>query len=476
MKSKPRCDGCANYLIKVHRRYKAKCYCDRCYGRLFKHAVCPGCGKTAKLFTLDVDAVCQACEANHPCIRCGKEHFSLGKLTAAGPVCNSCSPYFRQAEPCQACGAMSQKLSRISRLGGDLRLCPRCASQDYATCQACHHYRLLQVADDGRLLCTACRVRGNIICPHCGGEMPAGRGQQCEPCYWTGALQKRLSSSLTAFKHENMRVVFDQFGKWLLQEIGPRQSALKIRRFWPFFVAIDVKWKKLPSYAALVEHFGAERLRRVRLPMRWMSSQMQVNVNAEQREADSEKRRINAMFANFDKPTLTYKALATYRDHLMLRQQKGTTTLRSVRLALSPAAALLRLVKASGVLLPTQTILKTYLRHAPGQRAALTGFINWINKKHSLGLVLKKGAKKIAKKRKRTVENQLLEMLLVPEESEVFQRRWLSLGLVYFHRLPKRAGNSLGDENIVLREDGHFGVLWREQRYLVPHWQVMPML
>lgn len=31
----------------------------------------------------------------HPCIRCGKGTYSIGKITNYGPACKSCAPYFK---------------------------------------------------------------------------------------------------------------------------------------------------------------------------------------------------------------------------------------------------------------------------------------------------------------------------------------------------------------------------------------------
>ncbi len=82
---------------------------------------------------------------------------------------------------------------RVARMGHDHRLCPRCSTADHGTCSACRRHRLLVVAPNGDALCKACNEQGEIACPSCGNPMPAGRGDACEPCYWTRTCRKRIT-------------------------------------------------------------------------------------------------------------------------------------------------------------------------------------------------------------------------------------------------------------------------------------------
>lgn len=138
----PQCDECGDAVEKIHRLYKQRNYCHKCYVRVFKKQDCPSCGKSSRLYKADNLAVCQQCETNRPCIRCQRIDYPIGKITEQGPVCNSCSVYFREFQACERCGVTSQRLSRISRFGDNLRVCPKCATRDYQTCQSCRRYRL----------------------------------------------------------------------------------------------------------------------------------------------------------------------------------------------------------------------------------------------------------------------------------------------------------------------------------------------
>lgn len=71
----------------------------------------------------------------------------------------------------------------------------------------------------------------------------------------------------------------------------------------------------------------------------------------------------------------------------MKRVNAGKFTLRSVRLALRPAASFLLVSDPGGVKMPDQSSLDRHLLKAPGQKAAITGFVNYLNEALGLDLV-----------------------------------------------------------------------------------------
>lgn len=426
-----RCDECGRDMAEAHRVYHGVRYCATCYARIFKHRLCPKCGELARLPKDRPDAVCRHCELAKPCVRCGKTDYAIGLVTAYGPVCNACAPHFREPEPCDACGRMSRRLSRVKRLGGGQRLCPRCAHTDYGTCQACRRYRMLVDAGDGRRLCHECAEHGEVPCPSCGKPMPAGRGKLCEACYWAETCRKRIGMDMAAFSVAAMRDTFGEFGRWLEAEVGAHKAALTVHRYLPFFIEIETRWKRIPTYSQLLEHFSAEGLRRVRLPMRWLGETHGIEPDAEAREADSERRRIKALSRTVPAGSRAAKAFASYQSVLMSKLDAGRTSLRSVRLALRPAASLLIATDPSGKTLPDQRAIDRYLLSTPGQSAAVTGFARFLSRDGASALAVRVDSKKV--QRRRALEREIMRMAKHPEEGEVFQRRWIAAGIAYFH-------------------------------------------
>jgi hypothetical protein len=462
-----RCDECGRGMEKAQRVHKGQRYCTACYARVFKRCMCPKCGNYARLHKNDAQAVCKTCETDKPCIRCGKTEYAVGKVTPYGPVCNSCVPHFREMKPCGLCARPSYRLTRVLRAGIEVPACPKCARMDHGTCSACRRNRLLQPAANGELLCRACLEKGDIPCPSCSQPMPAGRGKECEACYWQGTFKQRLKLDQAAFSMPGMQQTFEAFGEWLLIEIGGKKAALSIHRYLPFFVEIAQRWGRIPVYADLLTHFGAEGLRRVRLPMRWLNEAMQIVPDADAREADSDRRRIAVIMASVPDSTPVAKALANYYVRLVQRVSAGNSTLRSVRLALRPAASLLQVADKSGLSLPDQAALNRYLLAAPGQKAAITGFVNFLNEQYGLGLLSQINAQRVSNLRRKKLEAEMLTLTQEVGDDEESRRRWLSVALVYFHGLPKRIGKIVPDEQIE-PVDGGYIVAWEGQGYWIP--------
>jgi len=461
-----RCDECGREMEKAHRVEKGHRYCGTCYARVFKRRMCPKCGNFARLPKNNPDAICRKCKTDKPCARCGKTGYDVGKITPYGPVCNACAPYFRKPEPCGLCGKPSSRLSRDRRLGHDLRVCQRCARSDHGTCAACRRYRVLREAPDGRLLCKACLHLGERDCPSCGQLMPAGKGKLCESCYWTKTCRKRAQMDMAAFSDQGMATAFMEYSEWLMEVVGPHKAALTIHRYLPFFMEIASEWADIPPYTELLRHFGAEGLRRARLPMRWLGAARGIRAEHVLREEDSERRRIEAILEQFPEKTIHGKVLREYYRILARKIETGKLKLRSARLALSPAAALLGLAEEGGSVV-TQRILERYLLDSPGQKAALTGFVNFLNHRDGLSLELRANDDKVRRKRRRVVEKRLMDMVGSGPGDGDHLKRWIVAGLDYFHGVRvsgKAVDRAVIDEDV----EGGMVVHLRDEAYWLP--------
>lgn len=455
-------------MPKAHRRHKGGAYCHKCYDRLFRRRSCPKCGCFARLLRNEPAAVCRKCEAARPCFRCGKAHYAIGKITAYGPVCTPCSIYFREPEPCELCGRLYWALTRVRRFGHDKRLCPQCAQADHATCAACHRHRLLDKAEDGRLLCRKCRDDAEKPCSSCGRMMPAGRGASCEICSWTASLRRRLVHDQAAFSQRYWETQFGEFGHWLLLAVGANKAAITIHRYLSFFLELEKTWEILPAYGELVAHFGAEGLRRARLPMRWLGEARAICPDPKQRQDDSERRRIQSILASVRPATPAGEALIRYHDMLMERLEQGKTTTHSVRLALRPAASLLLSADPAGGAVPDQATLDRYLSDVPGQTAAITGFIRHLNKHSGLDLAIHRDPVRERRMRRKHLEAKLLTLVNEYDDTPLIRRKWILLGLAYFHGVSKPERSGPVELHMCAGQDGGFEVILGGQTYWIP--------
>ena len=466
---KQQCDECGKIVAKIWRVYKSHRYCATCYARVFKRRICTGCGNFARLPKNQPNAVCQRCETNKPCARCGKTDYEVGKITNYGSVCKACLPYFHEPKPCGLCEKLSIFLTRVKRLNIDVPVCPSCARSDHGNCQACRRHRLLTEASDGRMLCNVCLEKGNVICPECGQTMPAGYGRRCEACYWKTLLEKRIKMDCAAFLSPQMAAFFDAFGQWLGCKVGAKKAASTIHRYLSFFIEVEQKWKEIPKYDVLLAHFGALRLRRALLPVSWMADGGFIIPNASAKEDESNRRRITAILGKFPVGSPEQTLLSGYHQLMIKSLEADKTTIGSIRLALSPAAALLLKANEMECMPPNQNVLDAYLETTPGQRAALSGFVCFLRDTHEVKIILpKSNAEKARRNRKKKLEAEMLALMQEVGNSNEFSKRWLSVALAYFHGLPKKVGKTIPNEHIVELEGGSFNVTWKEQLYWIP--------
>ena len=467
-KQERECDECSRKQVEIARVYRGHRYCRTCYAREFKHRACPGCGNTARLPREFPKAVCRRCERDRPCVRCGREMARMGLRTPYGPACPACAPYFREEEPCEACGTPSRRLTRVARLGHDLRLCPRCARVDHETCAWCKRPRLLAENENGEWLCNRCRKEGKVPCPSCGEPMPAGRGSQCQTCYSDELADKRIALDCAAFSSETMAQHFGAFGRWLKETRGTEKAAQKIHRFLPFFIEIERAWGNIPGYGALLKHFGARRLRAVLLAVRWMEVVGLVEPDATAREADSDHRRIDATLARFPTGSWAREILENYRKVLEERVETGRSSTRSVRLALAPAAGLLETAVDESGAVPSQKALERYLRRTPGQRAAVSGFVAHLRDAHGARLAMpRRDPRAVSRRRHRLLREALLELMRRRESGPEARHRWIATALEYFHDVPKTVVATATVENATPDQDG-LSVQIGETRYWIP--------
>ena len=454
--SASRCDECGHDGVRIARVHRGERFCQTCYKRMFKRRLCPKCGNFARLPRLEPDAGCLTCENARPCARCGKTDFRIGMRTPYGPACIACTPYFKAPEPCEACGTESRWLSRRKELGHDRRLCPRCARKGiHGTCEACRRHRLVEPTPGSQRLCRPCRAQGEIPCPECKQPMPAGCGKRCWRCYWERLARRRLRIGSAGLASPVLAKRFAEFGAWLIEKTGGRKAALNVNRHLEFFQQIEHRWNDIPDYARLLKHFGAAGLRRHLTARRWMEEAGLITVNRAAREADSDRRRIDATLDRLPAGSKARGMLEEYHNRLRLRVRRGEITLRSMRLALTPAARLLEIATARKCLPPDQRTLDACLRDAPGQASALSGFVSHLRRVHGAELTMpKRGALQRQRERRAKLLPELLAVMREGSAGGIVNKRWVQLALQYFHDLPARAGENIAESDLMTETEG----------------------
>ena len=222
------------------------------------------------------------------------------------------------------------------------------------------------------------------------------------------------------------------------------------------------------EYDALLQHFGAAGLRRRLLAVRWMEAAGLVVVDADRREADSERRRIEETLNRLPAGSQAAVILTGYHAALRARAKAGKCTLRSVRLALSPAAGLLEMAAGRGSLPPGQQAREAFLRRSPGQQAALSSFVTYLRRAYGTEWALpRRSALQRQKERRAKLLPELLAMMRETGRTETVDRRWLGIALQYFHDLPARARKNVADDDVATDAEG-ITVRVKNQSYWIP--------
>lgn len=445
------CYGCGDSVAKFHRIDNECGYCTKCYARLFKKRLCSGCGKDARLLAR-LGAVCAKCRyRNLPCARCGSDKFEIAKITKYGPVCNSCSLYFRVMRVCPCCGDLSNRLSKVSRLSISEAVCPKCQTSDYGCCHACGRHRLLAPGKEDHKLCKPCTEKGLIPCGSCGNEMPAGYGKICRNCYFNSLLEKRIELDCSGFSSREIEDLFREFGRWLGVETGVQKAAITIHKFYEFFIDLDQIWGMVPTYQILLDRYGTPGLRKRELPMRFLIKTSRVMIDSTAKSNDATQRQISDLLLRLPPESLAQQSLKGYYSALVERQISGKTSLHSIRLALTPAFGLLQDIVVDGDRNPCQSDLDDFLRRVPGQRAAISGYVGFLKSKGVVELKLpsKSNTQSVARKRgKKKLEQELIKLLISGEIGKMHAKKLIGTGLAYFHGLPKSSVAKIHDINI----------------------------
>jgi hypothetical protein len=224
---------------------------------------------------------------------------------------------------------------------------------------------------------------------------------------------------------------------------------LLINQHWPFFRKLDritQEIGRIPTHQELMRYMTVLEMRRSLLVTQFLDESNIITQDA-QTKADA------AEWDYMDRMKLrlaTNKALEAifvgYQDYMLKRVETGKTSLRSVRLAMTPAARLLELSGLMNTSLPDQSVLIQFLWQHAGQRAAISGFVNYLNNKHCTALMLPKKGEDIRlvlkhprEGRENMLRKKLIDYLNSTSTDPRLPRMILRAALGYLHsvHLPK---------------------------------------
>ncbi|QAB14442.1 hypothetical protein [Hydrogenovibrio thermophilus] len=229
---------------------------------------------------------------------------------------------------------------------------------------------------------------------------------------------------------------FLDFAEWLVKRRGTNFAATSIKRYFEYFFQLDqftLEIKRFPSYQQILHQFSVKKTRKYLLVTKFLDELEIVKLKPEVKEQYSHLNTIEKYITYFEAETTWHSLINDY--YVFLKQKH--ITLKSLRLALTPAFHLLKNCQYFCFENPTQDILDGYLWASPGQKSAITGFVHFLNKNHSCSIKLEGIDKKIKLSRplesNKHLKQKLISTLRFPTKSEQYIQTLLKRAVEYLH-------------------------------------------
>lgn len=434
------CSSCSDVLINWDYRYRGKRYCRKCYDIDFSLQTCTVCGRQRKISIDLTIAICKTCQVqDKPCIRCGKIEYSNGKITADGPVCNSCSKYFREPKQCISCGTFSISVSNRNFSDGTTKLvCGLCYNKTLPICYSCGKQRKAYTYDEkAHPICEICTTEGERECAQCYKPLPAGQGKICRDCTYENTLHRKArfgSKALSPYMSE----LYVRFGEWLKQRRGVLFAAIHLNRYLHYFSKLDdlsERLDRIPVYAEAVAELTVAMTRANLLVTFFLNEEGIIVLDRHVQEEYANIDMIARYRERFEAGTWAQKVIDGYYEQLASKPL-NKTSIRSARLAIGTAANLLSYSNDIEEVRTSIKGLHGYLWKYPGQKSSITGFVNYLNRYHSLNLEMPKWKHpKLSSPRQGRMQLKqiLIDLLRTPDESKEYKNRLIRIAIAYFH-------------------------------------------
>jgi len=455
------CDRCSKVLTNWDYRYKGLHYCRTCYDSLFKIRTCSVCHNKKMILTKLITPICKVCQVKDAvCIRCGDKDYLFGKITKDGAVCLPCSVYFREYKECTQCHTESYTVGNRTLENGDVQLiCGNCYNKTLPTCIKCHkHRKAFFYNEKGQSVCKICTENGEKNCKRCGNLFPAGMGNICSKCIFKASLEKRALFGQKALSEYNSEL-FYKFCHWLAKRRGFLFASNAVKNYYPMFLAIDKyaqEIERYPSYIELLQKFLSSMLNKHSLVIIFLDEEKILTINPMIKEEYANRHKINKHLDTFPIDSYRYKILHAYYETLYDRHLKEKITIRSIRLALTPAVKFLEYTTLTIDKKISNQSLYNYLWVYSGQKSAITVFISFLNKTYNLILTIPKIPIEFSRPRKSKAQLKQLYIDALRNEGNSFDEKQnlLVLSIEFLHSIAIPKGVILPLTGIKRKKNG----------------------
>ena len=225
----------------------------------------------------------------------------------------------------------------------------------------------------------------------------------------------------------------------------------------------------MPTSKQLLARLRSSGLRKFELVMQWLKEVHDIQIDSDNKKNCSERDQMEKIVQGILQPSLAYDVVLEYKNKLEEKIKRGDTSIRSARLAVKPAVALMVSMGEESAQLPNLEHVKAYLADYSGQAAALTGFINFLNENYSTSIDYLKLKKSdfLKTKRKQKLEREIISLTQADLSKSEDLISWVRNGLRYFHQLSYIDSKKVKKE-MVIEIDGGLAVVLNERSYWLP--------
>ncbi|EXH09652.1 hypothetical protein J641_2955 [Acinetobacter baumannii 1188188] len=301
----------------------------------------------------------------------------------------------------------------------------------------------------------------------------AGCADLCDDCYWHQNLWNKFDQNQKVFESSDLKQQYENYIGWLEKKVGSHKAALYINKHTHFFIKTEIDWNQsVPTPKQLLVRLRSSGLRKFELVMQWLEEGHDIRIDMDNKKSCSERDQMEKLVQRILQPSLAYDVVLEYKNKLEEKIKRGETSIRSARLAVKPAVALMLSMEGESAQLPNLEHVKAYLAEYSGQAAALTGFINFLNENYgaSIDYLKLKKSDFLKTKQKKKLEMELIALTQTDLNDSELILSWVRNGLRYFHQLPYIDALKIKTEMITEIEDG-FTVVLNGQYYWLPKTQ-----
>jgi hypothetical protein len=356
-------------------------------------------------------------------------------------MCISCSNKSKCHAPCEWCKGTTSPSSKRNLIEKNITaiICAKCYNNTLPICCFCNRRRNAFIYSlTKKPICKHCAIEGERRCKTCGADFPAGIGNYCLPCKQIKTLKKRVEIYQSYFDSQ-FSELFKQFSDWLTKRRGTQFTSINIVNYVEYLQAIErlkVQLNHMPTYKELVSHFTVATTRKYLSVTLFFNDIKIIEIDRIIQEEFSNLDMIKRYLITFDINTPYQQYLTKYHKLLLSKLENNKTSIRSIRLALSPAVNFLKCCKQSNIEVPDDNILYSFLWATTGQKASITGFISFLNKSYNLNL---KSPKMIVftlskdNHSKKQLQQSLIQLLRHSKLTSEQKQLLFKLSIRYFH-------------------------------------------